>query len=110
MPKKKIIEIAAFIQKFLHRRRVRVEKIILFGSYARGDFSEDSDVDIAIVSKDFEDKDIFEKAQMLKGLNWSLVKTFVLPFDIVPLASSEWEHSSSLIAQFARQGRQILAG
>ena len=25
------------------------EKIILFGSYARGDFTEDSDIDVAVI-------------------------------------------------------------
>ncbi len=29
-------------------------KIILFGSYAKGNFNEDSDIDIAIVLKDFK--------------------------------------------------------
>ena len=109
MPKKKIIEITAFIQKFLNERRIKVDKIILFGSYGRGDFTQSSDVDIAIISRDFEHKDVFEKARMLKGLNWSLVKAFVLPFDIVPLALSEWEGDSSLLAQFVHQGRQIPA-
>jgi len=32
---------------------VRVEEIILFGSYARGDYSDSSDLDLVIVSEDW---------------------------------------------------------
>lgn len=30
-------------------------KLILFGSYAKGNFNEDSDIDIAVILKDFND-------------------------------------------------------
>ena len=36
----------------------RVEKIVIFGSRANGRFKENSDIDIAIFSKDWTDKDI----------------------------------------------------
>ncbi len=35
-------------------REIKPEKIILFGSYARGDFSEDSDLDLFIIKDDDE--------------------------------------------------------
>ena len=34
-------------------QRVRVDQIILFGSWARGDATEDSDIDLLVVSPDF---------------------------------------------------------
>lgn len=37
----------------------RVKEIILYGSYARGDYNKDSDIDIMILT-DLEDKEIYE--------------------------------------------------
>ena len=44
--------IEVFIKKV--RKIISVEKFILFGSRARGDYKEGSDIDLVIVSKDFE--------------------------------------------------------
>lgn len=107
MPKRKIREIASFINGYLKRRGIKIEKLILFGSYARKTSRKDSDVDIAIVSRDFNKKDTFERARMLKGLDWSLVNKFMLPFDIVPLSLREWQESSSVIVSFAQNGQEV---
>ncbi len=44
------------VRKFLAKlkKAFRVEKVILFGSRARGDYLKDSDYDFVIVSKDFD--------------------------------------------------------
>ncbi len=45
------------IKKFrdvLKSKEIWVEKIILYGSYARGNTNEYSDIDIAVISEDFE--------------------------------------------------------
>ncbi len=109
MSEKKIRDIIAFIRGYFKNRRFKINKIVLFGSYGSKRFSKDSDVDIAIISSDFDDKDIFQRAKMLQGLQWSLVKRFLLPFDIVPLSTKELEYSSSMIVEFVRQGRQVAA-
>ncbi len=40
-------------------------KVILFGSYAKGEAREDSDIDLIIVSKDFEKMNIRERLEIL---------------------------------------------
>lgn len=107
MAKEKIRKIATLIKSFLGERNIQVEKIIIFGSYATGNYKKDSDVDIAIISKDFEGKDIFQKAEMLKGLKWFLTERFMLPFDIIPLSLKELQESSSMIAEFVKEGRTL---
>lgn len=42
-----------------------VERVILFGSYAKGHPREDSDIDLIVVSKDFEKMNIRERLEML---------------------------------------------
>ena len=109
MSQRRIKQIVTFISDFLNGRGIKVSKLVLFGSYAQGASHKDSDVDIAIVSKEFSEKDIFERAEMLVDLNWSLVKKFKLPFDIVPISLDEWKKSSSLIVGFAKQGKNLLS-
>jgi len=100
---KRVEEAVNLIKSFLKSHRIKVDRIVIFGSYARGNYTKDSDIDIAIISKNFEGKDIFEKAEMLKGLNWSLIERVNLPFDIIPISLQEWQESSSLIVDFLKK-------
>ncbi len=51
-------------------KRYNVTAIILFGSYAKGTANEDSDIDIAVVSDDFED--IYDCMAVLMGMTWDI--------------------------------------
>ncbi|MDZ4278657.1 MAG: nucleotidyltransferase domain-containing protein [Dehalococcoidia bacterium] len=46
-------------------KAVRVEAIILYGSYARGTADEWSDIDIAVISPDFEDLPLWERQRII---------------------------------------------
>jgi uncharacterized protein len=107
MADRKIREVANSIKDFLKDRSIRLDKVIVFGSYIKGDYNKDSDIDIAIISQDFEDKDIFEKADMLRGLKWFLVESFALPFDIIPLSLKEWQEGTSLAVEFIKEGKVV---
>ncbi len=107
MSEKRLREIVAFIKKSLRQKKIAIEKVVLFGSSVQKRFTAESDVDVAIVSSDFEQKDVFQRSRMLSGLSWSLVKQFMLPFDIVMISFDEWEKSSSLSTSFIRQGREF---
>ena len=39
--------------KMMTAHKIRVDKVYLFGSFAKGTAGNDSDIDIAVVSKDF---------------------------------------------------------
>ena len=56
------------LKKFLQSlsKDINVEKIILFGSRAKKDFDKQSDVDLIIVSEDFEEMNFFERALVKK--------------------------------------------
>ena len=65
-------EIINSIEKFIKeiKKKYNVEAIIIFGSYAKGTESEDSDIDIAIVSADFDD--IYDCMAILMGMTWDI--------------------------------------
>jgi uncharacterized protein len=61
-------EIEVIINKYrdaLEALGIRPEKIILYGSYAKGTAREDSDIDLIIVSPDFSGKDLRERLEIL---------------------------------------------
>ena len=52
------------------KKHYNITTIILFGSYAKGTENEDSDIDIAVISDDFED--IYECMANLMGMTWDI--------------------------------------
>lgn len=65
-------EIMESIQKYIAKisQYYKIEAIILFGSYAKGTENENSDIDIAIISSDFND--IIEDGANLIGYTWKI--------------------------------------
>ncbi len=78
-------------------------KVILFGSYAWGEPTKDSDIDIVFVDKNsgcfasFEDR-INAKKEILKRLS-SIDK----PFDLINYSKEEWELLSKNPNQFIKK-------
>lgn len=65
-------EILNSINEFIKeiKKHYNITAIILFGSYAKGTENENSDIDIAIISDDFED--IYECMANLMGMTWDI--------------------------------------
>ncbi|MGD9157132.1 MAG: nucleotidyltransferase domain-containing protein [Desulfobacteraceae bacterium] len=67
----KIREMINELVNLLKANGIKVEKTLLYGSYASGLSHVDSDVDVAIVSPDFG-KDRFEERKFLYKLAWQI--------------------------------------
>lgn len=101
--------IMGLLQKYRKRvsKLVRLKKIILFGSRARGDSSEDSDVDVLMISEDFEGKKYFKRSPELYGL-WDWSKGYEV--DIICLTPEEFrkkKKESVVIKEAAEEGVEI---
>ncbi|MFQ5531368.1 MAG: nucleotidyltransferase domain-containing protein, partial [Candidatus Nanoarchaeia archaeon] len=66
-------------------RDIKVSKVILFGSRAKKNFKEESDVDLIIVSDDFKEKNFFERASKMYDY-WEIN----LPVDILCYTNMEF--------------------
>lgn len=104
MVKRKVIKAIGFLERCLKENGLNISRIILFGSQAHGNSKAESDVDIAIISNDFRNKDIFERARLTKEAEIMTLKKFMMPLDIITLTSEEFESNNSLIADYARKG------
>ena len=69
----KIIEnvIQEFVNKVNELLGNRVKRIILYGSYARGDFNENSDIDIMILT-DLTDDEIIEYRREISDIAYDI--------------------------------------
>jgi predicted nucleotidyltransferase len=98
-----LVDIEQALHELCAERAIPVESVRFFGSYALGTEQDESDVDILLVSPAFEEKDIFQRAGMTKGIHRALVKRFKVPFDIVFCSVSEWMHGTSPLLQGIRR-------
>jgi predicted nucleotidyltransferase len=109
MARDAIARVITFLGAALRESGLKVEKLILFGSHAHGEERRDSDIDIAIVSPDFRDKDIFDRSKLIMKAEIATADKFVVPLDLVMLTPEEYESRSSPIASFAHDGEEIHA-
>lgn len=110
MSKREIIKIKKVLLEILKEIGIQIDEIIIFGSYAEGTAKNDSDIDIIVISKDFRNKDIFERVQLTKDVHWKLVEKIMKPFDIMYYSDEEWDKSSSLIINAAKEKGELIYG
>jgi uncharacterized protein len=102
-----VAEVVEFLRAALEASGVGVRKLVVFGSRARGEGGADSDLDVAVVSGDYEGKDIFDRVRLAKKAVMATADRFVIPLDIVHLTPEEYESRSSPVASFAHEGEEI---
>ncbi len=107
MDKTTVSEVIEFLEECMKQQGITVSKIVLFGSLAKGDADEESDVDVAIISNDFKGKGIFQRAQMTKEPEIKTIRKFMVPLDIVTLTPEEYENETSLVAAYAKEGAAL---
>jgi len=102
------LEICKILCSLLKERDISVYKIVFFGSFARGDLKDDSDIDVMIISKNFRDKTIFERVEMTLGIGREIVRRFKKPFDIMYYSDEEWNEGNSLIINSAKEEGEVI--
>ena len=82
-------EIVETVNKYIKiiKRDVNIEKVILYGSYAKGNYDENSDIDLALILSGYIENDFINMGTFL------LDKTFVLKVDLQPLPFSVDEYN-----------------
>lgn len=109
MAKRKVVskdtrDIALKFADILERQGISIEKLIIFGSYAKNNASEESDIDLCIVSPEFG-KDPIEELQFLFKQTRG-VDTRIEP---IPVSPQEYKESlSPLILEIKKSGRKIM--
>jgi len=105
MDKKAALTVIAKFQKALEAKGIIVNKLILYGSFAIGQFKEGSDIDIVVIANDFADKTYWERINILSD---AIYEVFA-PLEVVGITPDEWERGDSFIVDYARNGEVVYA-
>lgn len=107
MDKNRVQEIIIFFRDRLIESGVYPVEIILFGSQQELNSSEESDIDLAVVSEKFKDLDIFQRSELVSQAEILTIKKYVVPIDIITLTPDELENKNSIIAQVVKNGDKV---
>ena len=107
MVKKSTLKAVIFMKDRLQQTGLNIQKIIVFGSQAKGKYNDDSDIDIIVISNDFRNKNIFKRARLTKDAEIMTIKKFMIPLDIVTMTPEEFANDKSLLSDYARGGEVI---
>ena len=103
MDKKSVLTIISDFRKAIESAGIKPQKMLLFGSYATGDYRPDSDIDLVVISKDFEGKSYWQRIDLLSAAIYEVFQ----PIEAIAMTPQEWEKGDSLIADYARNGEVV---
>ena len=104
MDKSTVLNILSRFRSVLETQGLTVNRLILFGSYADGTYKEGSDIDVVVVSDDFEGKDYWERVNILSDAIYEIFE----PIEAVAMTPEEWERGDSVVGKLARGGEVII--
>lgn len=99
-------ELSGIIEQYksvLSTLGIRAKNLILYGSYAKGNACEDSDIDLIVISPDFEGKDIRQRLEIL-GVASARIMEPVQALGITP-AEIESAETSFFIREVLQYGK-----
>jgi predicted nucleotidyltransferase len=94
MDKAAIDEVIDFLKQSLIKYGIHVDSIALFGSALTGNMDKDSDIDLIIISSDFINLDLFERAKRTLKPETETLRKFKISMDIINLSPDEYNDSN----------------
>ncbi len=88
----------------LERNNIPVKEVILFGSYARGNYKEESDIDLLIVSPVFKGNRIEDR----KIIRKYVIKISSL-LEIIPCSLRDYQKRDPFIEEIVKSGIKIFS-
>ena len=86
----------------LKKNNIPVDDVFLFGSYAKGNYTSDSDIDLLIVSPIFEGDKIEDRKKIRK-----YVLKISSCLEIIPCSREEFQDKTPFIEEITKNGLKI---
>jgi len=104
MGKSKAIKVIKKFAKKLRKEGIAVDHVILYGSYAKGNVRPHSDIDVAVVSKNFG-RDQVEEGMLLFRIAGKIDPRL----EPVPISKKNYEHDTwiPLIHEIREKGVEV---
>ena len=103
MDKATALETLNKFRTVLEETGVPVSQLVLFGSFATGTFTENSDIDVVVVSESFKGLNHWQR---IEKMTEALYKLFQ-PIEARALTPEEWESGNSITAMYAKTSTLI---
>ncbi len=103
MDKNAVLKILSRFRKALESKGTKINKMILFGSYAIGKYKEGSDIDVVVISDNFEGKNYWERIDILSDAIYEVFE----PIEAVAMTPEEWERKESPVVDYVKDGEVI---
>jgi len=90
-------------------KKIPIDKIILFGSYAHGRPRKRSDIDLAIVSKEFRNMDDISRLKVLLPALKGIHLPYLVDIDLLGFTSEELENADyfDVSGEIIRKGQLV---
>lgn len=83
----------------------RLDRVVLFGSRARGEAAPDADYDVAVFLKTLPDR--MAERMRLADLRAQFLDDAGVFFDVLPFLSDAWDERSPLMHEIRRDGQEV---
>ena len=93
LDKETVCEIVNDMHKALKKYGVKDCHIALFGSFFNGNYHNESDIDMVIISDSFEGRNIFERVDMTLKAESDVRSRYIVPMDILLKTPEEYDFS-----------------
>ena len=105
MDKASVLKVIDRFRTVVENKKIKIDKIILFGSYSKGNFNEGSDIDIVLISDDFASMGYWERIDFLTDAIYEVYE----PIEAFLFTPGEWEKNDSFLVDYAREGEIVFA-
>lgn len=88
---KQLFDVKSIVHDYAREvsKQIKVDRIFLFGSAARGEMNRDSDVDLIVISRDFHKMNFMKRLQLLSRA--SLRTANVVAMDVIGYTPAEFK-------------------
>lgn len=105
MAQREVIKLLQLYIQMLNESGLQIDKAFLYGSFARNEARDDSDIDVMLVSGNFDNNDIKAKAKA-----WQLTPKVDLRIEPFTIGSKRFfsDDDSALVDQVKKEGIEII--
>ncbi|MBO8182130.1 MAG: nucleotidyltransferase domain-containing protein [Archaeoglobus sp.] len=95
---REVVDTIKKLKEGLKRKGIEIEAIYLFGSYAKGDYLETSDIDVIVVSDYWEGMPFLRRMDIVNEVLW---REGIRKVEAIPLTKEEIDRKESTLLRDA---------
>jgi len=101
MDRESVLRVIEMFRQALEKKKIKIQTIILYGSCAREDYQEGSDIDLIVISKSFSKIGYWDRIELLTDVIYELYE----PIEAVAMSPEDWADGDSMFVEYAKHGK-----